>query len=239
MRVGVGAILLTALGGAGTVLGASAAGSAEPLAVTLRAERADTLAFRHESHGSLDCETCHRTGSATVRGGVACADCHHDAVPYSECARCHSPGGIRPGPEAVGQEFELSVGEATTRTLTFDHGPHFTLDCDECHGTAGRVGVARGCETCHDEHHRPSADCWACHELPREEAHRIEPHRATCAASGCHSEWAVEYGEGMDTRELCLICHGDRRDHEPGFVCANCHLVKVEGPRVTRAEGAR
>jgi hypothetical protein len=189
--------------------------------------RADTLplAFRHESHGELECETCHRTGRATARGLMPCAGCHHEEVTFSECARCHNPGEFEPGAVVVEQSFQLTVADQKTANLTFEHRPHLPLGCAECHGTGGGVRVDRECSTCHENHHRPEANCRACHVLPQGDAHRPAVHTTTCTTTGCHGVAAVVYRGELDNRYLCLVCHEDRRRHEPFGVCTNCHMV--------------
>ena len=221
------ALLVVGLGSPSTAAVELAEASSGPSSRYAIPTGADTLAlaFRHESHGEIGCATCHRTGTATARALMSCAGCHHEGVTYSECARCHNPGEFEPGTVVIEQTFQLSVAEPKTVELRFEHRPHLPLGCAQCHGTGRGVQVARECSTCHENHHRPEADCRTCHALPTGGAHRPAVHTVTCTAAGCHQVEAVVYRGELDNRYLCLVCHEDRRSHEPFGVCGDCHMV--------------
>jgi hypothetical protein len=48
----------------------------------------------------------------------------------------------------------------------------------------------------------------------------------TCSGSGCHT--APEVERVSDTRAVCLLCHQEQENHEPGGVCVECHRVRPE-----------
>ena len=62
-----------------------------------------------------------------------------------------------------------------------------------------------------------------CHKQPAAGVHTLEAH-LNCNASGCHNEPVTTHM--TETRSVCLVCHQDKEDHEPGRVCAQCHQVR-------------
>jgi len=194
---------------------------------------ADTIPrpFVHHEHAVLSCEECHgrdgEHGVVTVRTPQQCAACHHDPARPWECGDCH-PGEQYSPLRQVASTMSLTVrDEPFLRDLPFDHELHGTLECRECHTGPVMLAVERECASCHQDHHRPEADCARCH-LPAEPGvHGLQVH-LTCTSSGCH---AGEAGERPAlTRTLCLACHQEQRDHEPGLSCQGCHMVPVDPP---------
>lgn len=188
--------------------------------------------FSHEAHREIDCQTCHATGQPTATTNPAfCRDCHHRRARATTCQSCHRPG------ELQGRQFEeirtlrLSVGDdSVRRSLPFRHEPHTELACTRCH-TGGTALSAAGtsCAACHAEHHSLDADCAACHAPVGESAHPREEVHLTCTGSGCHSPAPFE--EVPRSRSACLACHGQMADHEPGRVCADCHVLPSPHPQ--------
>ena len=178
----------------------------------------------HSAHAVVACLQCHgdagaKTASATVRP-AECQACHHRADPPRDCARCHARNEL-----AAPIDVTVSItaaARAHERALAFAHERHRTLECTRCHEPP-RVTPVPGCATCHDNHHRPDADCATCHTQPATSHHDLATHR-TCAGSGCHTD-ATVLALPL-SRPLCLVCHQDRRDHEPGRECAQCHLIR-------------
>jgi hypothetical protein len=183
--------------------------------------------FRHASHEAISCAVCHGTGPEhrTLRVWTPddCAACHHDPHLDLPCARCHAPADYEPT-QSLLLSMSLSVHpEAITRTVPFDHTRHGELACAECHSAADGVRLTPpACATCHLEHHEGNAECTACHVQAPVGAHGLEVH-ATCAGSGCHA--VAEAQMPPLSRSMCLACHVDQRDHEPGGVCYRCHVV--------------
>jgi hypothetical protein len=117
--------------------------------------------------------------------------------------------------------------EPRSRSLPFEHETHGTFTCQECHTGPVLLAVEKGCADCHDDHHRPGAECSQCH-LPTEPGvHGLEVH-LTCTSSGCHAGTAGE--RPALTRNMCLTCHQEQLDHEPGLDCQKCHMVPDEPP---------
>jgi hypothetical protein len=201
---------------------------------------ADTLPrpLLHRQHQAIACTECHgragEHGVVTVRTPRECAQCHHDPARGYECSDCHPSEGIVPARE-VSATLNLTVWDAPrTRQLSFEHGTHDTFQCQECHTGPVLLAVQRECSDCHDDHHRPGADCAQCH-LPTEPGvHGLEVH-LTCTSSGCHAGTAGE--RPALTRNMCLTCHQEQRDHEPGLDCQKCHMVPEEIP-VRRGAGS-
>jgi hypothetical protein len=180
----------------------------------------------HAAHRTIRCLECHGgVGAGTGRTFAAseCQACHHRADPPRDCARCHAAAD-RAAPLPVAITF-TAAGHSAERTLRFEHARHDTLACTECHMLPD-VTPVRTCSTCHDNHHRAGADCTLCHDQPPAPAHDLAAHRG-CAGSGCHTDARVL--SLPLSRPVCLACHRDRVDHEPGRECAECHLVTDDG----------
>jgi hypothetical protein len=182
--------------------------------------------FRHSRHERFSCLQCHGTGpghrSLLVRTPADCGACHHDPRQRTVCLDCHSRADL-PRTIAVATAFVVAEGaQPRHRPLPFEHARHVRLDCAACHATPmSRVDVAP-CAGCHQEHHRPEAACSTCHNAPDPGAHPADAHLG-CAASGCHTRHPEPLP--MASRTLCLACHEERRDHEPGGRCLGCHMI--------------
>lgn len=180
----------------------------------------------HAAHGSVRCLDCHGGGGGSpgrTFAAAECQACHHRADPPRECARCHAAAD-RAAPLPVAVSF-TAAGHSTERTLRFEHARHDTLACTQCHALPEVTPVST-CTTCHDNHHRAGADCTLCHQPPPSTAHDLAAHRG-CAGAGCHVDARVL--SLPLSRPVCLVCHRDREDHEPGRECRECHLVTDDG----------
>jgi hypothetical protein len=178
----------------------------------------------HSAHTTVGCLDCHgdagaRTAAANVTA-AECQACHHRADPPRDCERCHAASEIAaPIPVTVSLTAAALTRE---RELRFAHPRHEALACTRCHELP-RVTPVPACSSCHERHHRRDADCAACHAQPASGTHDLTAH-LTCGGAGCHSNPTVT--ALPLSRGVCLVCHQDRRDHEPGRDCAQCHLVR-------------
>lgn len=185
--------------------------------------------FLHSQHRTVSCLECHRTGGdehgeVTVRTAGDCAACHHDPRRGYRCEACHREGDLISG--NVPARMDLTVWEeARVRELPFSHATHGGLECRDCHGPTVDVTVSVGCAECHAEHHRPEMECARCHVARGADVHPVETH-LTCA--GCHTGEAAERPEL--SRTLCLMCHIEQEDHEPGGTCHECHMIPDPPP---------
>ncbi|MFQ5746756.1 MAG: cytochrome c3 family protein [Gemmatimonadota bacterium] len=137
------------------------------------------------------------------------------SVRENECLRCHLGVERREVPLASGR---------------FDHAPHVLrakLECTACHTPVASHGgttirAPAGCDTCHDRHHA-TADrkCAACHREGVRDRHVAGAAHFRCSV--CHGDRAA----GIDrwTRQVCLTCHDDRREHYAPADCRACHQV--------------
>jgi len=179
----------------------------------------------HRTHSALACRQCHQGpagGPGRVLTRTECLACHHGAKQTVACTTCHDP---MPGPLTAQREIRMSVWpDARTRSLTFPHTPHDSLGCRTCHEEPPLLTPTRTCASCHDRHHRPEADCSTCHQAPPPGAHDLRAH-LSCSGSGCHAAERVRSLE--PTRPVCLVCHRDRADHQPGQACSTCHHVEL------------
>jgi hypothetical protein len=183
--------------------------------------------FEHEQHEAVSCTTCHGAGerhrTLLVRTARECAACHHDRDRHATCTGCHAAGTL---PEPGTVVHELSLGGAApvrTRALPFGHALHAAVACQECHRTPVTLAMDRSCGSCHEGHHRPEAECAACHSPPGQPVHGAGVH-LSCAGAGCHAP-AVAPPPTL-SRSLCIACHVAQRTHEPDGVCAACHLIR-------------
>lgn len=177
----------------------------------------------HRSHAAVACRECHQNGTAPPPVPPAtevCLACHHREEEPRPCAYCHVPVA----PLVTEHSVHLGVWtEARLRELPFEHARHATSECATCHLTRPRLETSLRCGACHENHHRADAACLACHAEPREGAHGLESHLG-CAGAGCHSDPVVE--ALPPRRPLCLVCHQDQIEHNPGRDCADCHQVR-------------
>jgi hypothetical protein len=202
--------------------------------------------FDHLKHEELSCRSCHGTGAnhrqLLVRTSRDCAACHHADESARSCTACHTESQI--GAERlVRATFSLSVVDTPrTRLVSFGHERHlraeYGLDCQECHRTPVTLAADRQCSSCHEKHHRPEATCSSCHTSIDQQVHTAETH-LSCSAGGCHTPGVARIAS--TSRNLCLACHTDRGDHEPGRSCAGCHLIPTEAAAddIRRSGGAR
>ncbi len=199
------------------------------------ASAADTLPlqeprpFSHSRHEALSCVDCHRSEGepeiVTLQAPGDCAACHHDPGRGYTCQTCHTTEQLSV-PRSVEAHMALTVWtEPRTRTLPFDHERHGEVECRDCHTAPVSLAVETACATCHVEHHGAQAECATCHVPAPPGVHGLEVH-LTCASAGCHGGSAGE--RPTLTRSLCLTCHVEQRDHEPGLTCQHCHMIPEE-----------
>lgn len=184
--------------------------------------------FDHVRHRELGCKECHSVseahGTVTVRSSRDCQSCHHDPRTVRRgCQQCHGPEEIEVARDvSLPMRLEAS-GASRTRAAAFDHDAHAEIACASCHGESVTRAATVACESCHLDHHRPTAQCTDCHGDPPPDSHTLAVHTDGCAGSGCHPD--ATYGRLTVGRETCLACHSVLADHEPGQACARCHRV--------------
>ena len=194
----------------------------------------DSLQFQHAQHQNVECTQCHDAershGGVTLTSFATCQQCHHapNVTQAAQCVRCHERRElVRPYRERA--TFKVGNAPQRQRLLTFQHSNHQAEPCTACHTPGLEMSAAKGvqCNSCHQSHHRPEANCRACHTQPPAGAHDMRSHLG-CAGAGCHDP--VPFQGVPRTRELCLSCHQDMVDHRPGRNCAQCHAVPGERP---------
>jgi hypothetical protein len=223
---------------AGAIAMTAAATRGEPVAA-LSLDQQQARPFRHAAHRALSCGGCHPTGErhrmVRVWTPADCAACHHDPARAYPCANCH-PAEVLPPAGRVPVTLSLTVWDsAAIRDLPFAHARHAAKSCQECHIPPAGAAARTECAACHTDHHRPEADCAQCHRPARPGAHGLAVH-LTCAGSGCHERVAEPVplrGVAMRpllSRTLCLLCHPEQREHEPGGTCHVCHRIPATSP---------
>jgi hypothetical protein len=194
--------------------------------------RADSLRFDHARHRNVECSACHDTqrthGAVVISSFAECRDCHHTGQVAQRCTACHETRELRQ-PYRIAQPVRLAGRSAGTRQLPFNHAQHLNEPCSACHQAGPSQSAANvTCTSCHEQHHRPEANCRACHQTPAATAHDVRSH-LTCTGAGCHQP--PPFRGVPRTREVCLSCHTDMVDHMPRRNCMDCHAL----PRPTAA----
>ena len=195
--------------------------------------------FSHSRHRQVTCGSCHDTtrshGEIKIRSNRDCQSCHHtNQATATNCTRCHQANEYASRAYATTQRFTLSVGQPRVkeRRVAFDHRPHARVACAQCHrDPLTRSAENLQCNACHQDHHKPTESCMACHPTPRAGAHNRNVH-VGCAGSGCHSQLPV--ASVPRTRPFCLTCHQDMVNHQPSGNCADCH--RLPAPRRASAD---
>jgi hypothetical protein len=187
--------------------------------------------FDHARHVKNACAECHDTqtshGQLNLSGALDCMGCHHDpARPAAQCKTCHTEAELA-APVKTRISMQLSVGSPKQeRELAFQHSIHVDLECSDCHDSASlhqgkSEHLSVDCASCHDYHHVAGNDCSSCHPKDLKARHDRSAH-VSCSAAGCHAaETSVVFDSIADA---CLVCHSDRRDHEPDSNCRSCHF---------------
>jgi hypothetical protein len=141
---------------------------AATLTVHVRDEqpRSRDVDFRHRSHGSVACVTCHASpvtlaADSATRTCAGCHDDHHTAT--ADCASCHTGADWGPSHRRPADAHR---------------------NCDACHreATVTRLVPTRPlCATCHAfaEPHYPAKECTVCHFLVAPAAYQPHLRRAT------------------------------------------------------------
>jgi Ni/Fe-hydrogenase subunit HybB-like protein/Fe-S-cluster-containing dehydrogenase component len=189
------------------------------------------VTFRHSQHADMECSACHssaqRHGATTVKGVQDCRSCHHTSRAAADCVSCHRVDELRQVSSTVQRVFNITLGSLNrpTRTVPFEHAAHLTADCRTCHtGGNAMTPTATNCNSCHEQHHRPTANCNTCHQQGPKEAHTRQAHFG-CGGVGCHDAAPAAIRDAPRTRSLCLSCHVDQAvDHKPG-TCSDCHRM--------------
>ena len=218
-------------GGAGRLVSWA---SRKPLAAPPR-----SLGFRHEDHPSVTCAACHGVGAGhatvTLANRADCRGCHHSPPVDNDCKACHDVDEVRATAFVVTRTLNIRIGsvDRPARTIPFEHANHWQTDCHACHtGTDLTTAQGADCSGCHLEHHEPTAACRTCHEGPAPGAHDANAH-LRCGGAGCHTQVPPGIVPAPRTREVCLVCHRDRSEHQPQKTCSACHRLPEPEARLS------
>lgn len=192
--------------------------------------------FTHRNHDAVQCYECHDTrerhGALLVTSIQDCRACHHAASRAAPCSRCHTASDAPERTFDVVRAVAFTVGTRDpNRTLSFPHESHDAIDCARCH-TQGVTLAAPDdldCSGCHADHHTPQSDCASCHRAAPVQAHPPSEAHVTCSGAACHQN--VPFRTVPRTREFCLGCHQDMREHEAPRACADCHALPAPRPQ--------
>jgi hypothetical protein len=213
---------------------------AAPMAIARTGRpRADSLQFQHGQHRNVECTACHDSqrshGGVTLTSFAECRQCHHTGQAAQRCTACHETRELRQ-PYRVSQPVRIAGRALPQRQLPFNHAQHLNEPCSACHRPGPDQSAAgTTCNSCHEQHHQPNANCRACHQTPPATAHTVRAH-LTCGGAGCHQQAPVR-GEPR-TREVCLSCHTGLVDHMRGRNCIDCHALPRPTAAATPGAGA-
>ena len=196
---------------------------------------AQGLEFRHRQHAAEKCSACHssreRHGAVRVTTREACQSCHHTQPVAGKCVSCHPRSSL----SGISRQVMLpanipdSLAVALRPTLPYDHATHAGLTCGDCHSEGPSLTPTKeNCTSCHGAHHQAGASCTRCHTQPPAGVHTRNVHLG-CGGQGCHANAPESVRLMPHTREVCLVCHQNRAQHEVGKNCAGCH--KLPTPR--------
>ncbi len=177
------------------------------------------------------------------RNWPGCFRCHNDRhvsqtnkVLTSACPVCHTfpqRGPLTP----LGATTPTTLGPWHVWPLKGKHerilcnlchraGYRPPLDCVSCHriDTSAPM-MSMPCKTCHlkEAELEPMVSCKSCH-ASISGLHKIDQH-VTLPCTSCHTPHAWK----AVTRETCLTCHKDKKDHYPPEFCGNCHAFASKG----------
>jgi len=180
----------------------------------------------HAAHAQISCNQCHpapaRYASTPVPSSTDCMECHHGGALATRCTNCHATSSL-PGPVTVSALMQVANWpQPRRRDLPFDHARHASLVCTECHSESVTRAPNVECRTCHEKHHRLSADCRQCHSAISQSVHTEAAHRG-CGGSGCHADAVV--ASFPPIRSVCLVCHRNMAEHNAPQECAVCHAI--------------
>jgi c(7)-type cytochrome triheme protein len=89
------------------------------------------------------------------------------------------------------------------------------------------------CKECHlkEQQRKPIAKCAACH-ADMGGLHKLPSHGGVDCAT-CH----VPHRWSPEPRKVCLTCHADREQHNPGPACAQCHEFRPSAAKASATAG--
>ena len=197
-----------------------------------------TTSFDHDNtrfpllgaHVKTRCLACHKSQS------------FNDA-PSGKCVACHLKNDVHKG--RYGEKCETCHGEATWKTLKFEHErdtgfrlreAHSKIKCDACH--SGRLYLDKApkdCNGCHAKKdvHRSGlgTTCATCHgesnwktttfDHDRNTKYPLRGRHAAVACKTCHVDGTFR----QKTATECIACHkkDDRHAGQEGTDCERCH----------------
>ena len=168
------------------------------------------------------CFRCHDGRHATKDGKILSND----------CTVCHTTP-VRGPLQPLGIMSETAAGAKPYWHPLDLQRKHSSVLCSECH--QGGLTPPNKCSDCHDIDTKApmmsKQDCTSCHQssgmVSCKDCHKVkgwELHdtHSTSNCTSCHKphQWLVK-GRG-----ICLDCHQDKKEHNPGQDCAPCHLFK-------------
>ena len=180
------------------------------------------------------------------RNWPGCFRCHSDhytneagKVLRSSCPVCHTVpqrgpllplGATSPSSLEPWHPWPLKGKHAKVLcNLCHRAGYRPPLDCVSCHKiNPSTPMMSMACNTCHlkEQEIQPIVNCRSCHSKLSGEHRKGEHGRTECMTCHTPHSWKVT------SRDTCLNCHSDKRDHHAPDFCGDCHRFS-ETPRPT------
>jgi hypothetical protein len=171
------------------------------------------------------------------RNWPGCFRCHNDRhtnetgkVLTSSCPVCHTVpqrgplmplGATGPASSEPWHPWPLKGKHVKVLcNLCHQAGYRPPLDCISCHKIdASAPMMSMDCGTCHlkEQEVKPIVDCKSCHNKLGGEHRKGEHPNTECMTCHVHHSWKVT------TRDTCLACHSDKKDHNAPTLCGECH----------------
>lgn len=180
-----------------------------------------TCATCHKKEFCSDCHkhrAKHKPGWINTHGAVAtqdaksCLTCHEP----TDCLACHKKPVA--GAKNVHPDCTFCHDDKTMKFTGTD-------TCAGCHDDVAKQipsgSVKTDCTLCHQPHvWKPQANlCAQCHDMKKAGLHEKSDH-ALCKT--CHNPHTWK----PTSRDVCLKCHQDKKDHNAPELCWTCHPFK-------------
>ncbi len=201
------------------------------LALATGARQTNVVSFGHAVHASVECSSCHATdgshGRVVLHTAADCQSCHHKTAADDRCASCHSDAAFRSRTFTALRPMRIAGLAPESRKLRFEHRSHTKAACASCHRDGDAISTGRdvSCAECHDDHHRATTQCSACHDRSKSRKHTVAMHREGCAGSDCHGSRLPQLKPPL-SKAVCNACHEPGFRHKSGRRCLDCHDVR-------------
>ncbi len=180
---------------------------------------ADTAGHKvHFEEENISCVKCHSTSiHRFAPSAEVCKVCHSEQtmkvtqMAQTHCLDCHQflreDNPLRPTRQTC---LECHLNQ-TQAKVTWPANAPMQYECSQCHKPHQAEAPVMNCVSCHQN-------------TPTQALHAKTTHsKSTCQT--CHQphQWKVE------SRDSCTTCHAEKKNHNVGIFCGNCHDFQQRG----------